>query len=201
MNEINNTENIIRLLEFTSAYDFYILQIIQRRKDGNKKSASILKEKYISSRQYLLDNIERWIAYASDHNARIYINLNKRRMDKMGLRCMKKLTELLINNQYNSLPVLFQKTVGSYNDQEVKRWVVDIDFDENSYGTEEELIAEHIDCINYEHKSMSNNYSILGHYYTKNGYHIISEPFNLQNFRLQFSTTVHKNSPTLLFAK
>ena len=92
----------------------------------------------------------------------------------------------------------FKKIWKSWNTcaEEIKgeesRWVVDID----SSNIKWNYVMEDIDTL--EPYSMDTKY--ITNIPTKSGWHIITTPFNLQQFKEVYpDIDVHKNNPTLLY--
>lgn len=85
-----------------------------------------------------------------------------------------------------------------------KLWLIDIDIIENGEIDESqiELSNNIIKTITELHKDNSNkkNYKIIGKIPTKNGHHIITNPFNQTKFNAIFpGVTYYTNSPTILY--
>ena len=78
---------------------------------------------------------------------------------------------------------------------EESRWVVDIDTYMNYYESE-----AFMDFINNYVEPFNGNVKCLKWIPTKNGHHLITTPFNLQQFKEKYpDIDVHKNNPTLLY--
>lgn len=201
---INNIDQLPSFIQFDSEYDFYVVNIIKRIKDGHSSTRTI-DERYIFSINDLNEYVEKNINLCDEENYRIYINPNRRRMDKMGVRCISLMTEYLISHQHKSIPNVFRKVVGNCNDESIKKWIVDID------SSDESILNEVTSFINNIHKQFSGSkgpYKMLGTLPTPYGFHIVTNPFNLSTFNKVFlykgstfvdKITIHKNSPTLLY--
>ena len=79
---IDNFDLIEENLKFESNDDFYFLQVIQRKKDGNvtgrgNNGARLIKAYYIHSIDYLEEKKQKIIELCQSNNARAYIHLNK----------------------------------------------------------------------------------------------------------------------------
>ena len=79
----DNFDRVIKFMEFSNPDDFYFLQIIQRKKDGNEtgrgnNGARLIKAYYIRSTQHLLEKKNKIIELCKNNNARAYITVNKR---------------------------------------------------------------------------------------------------------------------------
>lgn len=204
-NFINNLEESYSFIEFEHLTDFYVMQAIERTKDGFDKT-KVVDEFYVTSINQLENMLSKWIDRYAGSNTRIYINPNRRRMDKMGFRCMQTLSTYMLEGNYKSIPNLFFNTVGKFSDEPHKKWVVDIDIDvpavfDNVYN----WIDQNHKFINGKSKSTSPN-KIYATLKTLNGYHIVCNSFDRMKFQTEFLNEfltkqigIHKNSPTLLW--
>jgi len=106
----------------------------------------------------------------------------------------------------------FKKIWKSWNTcaEEIKgeepRWVVDIDNNpkDNLCEVAWDLIADFIDLECEPHNTVLHNpfrvAKVITNIPTKNGIHLITTPFNLQQFKEKYpDIDVHKNNPTLLY--
>lgn len=80
---IDNFDLILDQLSFNNKNEFYFLQIIQRKKDGNKdlhvrNGYRLIKSYYVYSKEELINLKDRIIELCKNNNARAYINLNVR---------------------------------------------------------------------------------------------------------------------------
>lgn len=196
MIKIDNFDTINRLLDYTSEDDFYFCQIIKRKKDNSDLPRS---EKII--KQYCLDRYDlskckfNIIKNCEEHNARAYINLNKRSYKNVAYEMNIRLAKYLIDKQYKSCENLFYSIVGetSYGN---KRWFVDIDVKDR------DIINSYINII--EDIKTSDDVSII-EIPTLNGVHLITSPFNSKLFSQECvinkldNVDIHKNNGTLLY--
>jgi hypothetical protein len=197
----NNFEQIEKLLEFTEKDTFFFIQIIKRRKENPEMTNGtyIVDNFYVYDKSDLSRQKERIIVQCEKHNARAYINLNKLNAETIALHTLKKITDLIIQKQFKSVKNAYAATCGSHTSEKNKRWIVDIDAEELPYKN------EIIEIINDLHSQIKkSNYKIIAEIPTRNGVHIISNPFNLKDFndrieKMNIKIDVHKNSPTLLY--
>jgi len=128
------------------------------------------------------------------HNARAYIRLNRRNLKKTGMMTLKKVTDLIISEDYKAIKNAYLSAAGEYNSEPRKKWIVDID-------TKDVLYKNCVSNAVYELLKEADGGQIFGEIPTKAGYHIICNPFNVQKFRrLNFKEDIHKDNPTLLYA-
>lgn len=189
---IDNFEKIKSLICFNSPDDFYFMQILKRRKENpNLHSNSYVVKTYFFKKMEEFDFYrDEIINLCEFHNARAYINLNKRSFEKVGFKMLSELSDKIYNKDYKGIRKLYNSVVGKYSSDKNKKWIIDID-EKNL-----ELNKEIIDYINNIHPS-DNRY--IDTIETKNGYHLIVKPFNPQSFKQDFAIEFHKDNPTILY--
>jgi hypothetical protein len=94
-----------------------------------------------------------------------------------------------MNKDYKHIKNAYDSTCGTYSNEPEKNWIIDMDepFDEVTVN----LIDETLEQIEPLGKKIK---LILP---TKNGYHIITSPFNLAKADLK--SDLHKDNPTILY--
>lgn len=196
---INNFDKIKPLLKFNSEDDFYFLQILQRKKDhkdskfkvnGTNNNSRLVKAYYINSLEYFEFIRNEVICLCEVFNARAGINLNKRSYEKMALQHLKKCTDQILNKDFKKACKAYNTVLGAYNHDSDKKWIIDIDDKEVS-----PLMLAHIDhhCEPIGQKI----YTIIP---SKNGWHVITKPFNVLTFKEKYpDIEIHKNNPTNLY--
>jgi hypothetical protein len=154
---------------------------------------------FIYSEKEYEDLEPRIIEIATLHNARAYIRVNRRNTEKLALNTLVKISNLILSKDYKSVKNAFLSAAGENSSEPIKRWIVDIDT-VDAYPSEIiDYIKElHIEC---NRNSKQGEYKILMQVPTKNGMHIITNPFNLEKFRKKFvdPIDVHKDNPTILY--
>lgn len=190
---IDNFEQIKSYLDFESSDVFYYVQIIKRKKENPvlKVNNYMIKSYTIKSIDYLDLKKEEIITLCKLHNARAYINLNKRSFEKCAYHSMKKLTDVILAKSFVSAKKVFDSVASSHSSDKEKKWLIDVD----DMDFPSPLMMAHIDhnCKPYGNK-------IMGVIRTVNGCHLITKPFNIVQFREKYpDVEVKKNSPTLLF--
>ena len=191
---VNNFNLISKFLTFESGDDFYFLQILKRKKENPEQTSNSRTIK-----TYYIDSLEKFFKLEKEiqtlcelHNARAYINLNKRSYEKIAFHHLKKVTDCLLNKDFKSIKDAYNSVCGSFSNSTEKRWIIDVD----SSIEEATLIAHEIQ------KQSSEDSNILGYIPTLNGFHIITKPFNtklVEPFKIEHSFDIHKNNPTLLY--
>ena len=188
---IDNYEQIRELLSFESDDEFYYVQILKRKKEHIElgSNSQVVKTYYITSAVHLDKHFGEMKCLAEYHNARVYINLNKRSFEKTCFHTLKKLTDQIMNKEFKHAKNAFSSVCGTYSTGD-KLWIVDID----KKGREANDVLKFIDTIQPVGSKLI---AIID---TKNGVHLITKPFNLEHFRNYYLTIdVHKNNPTILY--
>lgn len=197
---IDNFDKVRKYLVFDRDNDpdlFYYVQIIQRRKDEGvtiKKNCKTIRSYYVTSLRYWDDHIEQIKELCKTFKARAYIHLVPRSWRKCTLMAFGELATYLRSNQCSSLRKLTEEMAGKYiADGVQKLWIIDVDTKDQDVVNE--VSATVNDC-------KPNGDKIIDFIPTKNGYHIITKPFDLSEFRIYYSEKeldIHKNNPTLLY--
>lgn len=194
MVSIDNFERIKEIWNLTDN-SFYVVHIMTRNKDHNidkpekHQKHRIIKEYYVESLEYLERKYSEIKNLCHFFNARAYINLNRIDKSKLGLEIMSQCLNKLKSGDSNFLNILSKSIGNTTTDYRV--WVIDLDCD----------IPSGISEILYNLEPLGEKtLSLLP---TKNGYHILTKPFNLKRFNEIYSAnpliSVHKNNPTLLY--
>ena len=190
---INNFELIKSFLEFPNDDIYYHLQILRRGKDHPDMPAAnrVIKSYFICSLESL-DYVEEEIKKLCEFfGARAYINLAPKSIKKTTMLQLKYLAQRAYEGDFKKIWKSWNTCAGEIKGEE-SRWVVDVD----SFSSV--IVRDIINCI---HHIQPENYDKVKEVIpTKNGFHIISEPFNLQQFKEIYpDIDVHKNNPTILY--
>lgn len=193
---IDNIELIKPLLNFSESGDFYMLLVLKRKKDqpegerDNHQSVRTIKTYCVESIEYLEKRYDEIKQLCEMFKARAYIHVQKQNHKDVSLNMLATLAER-IRDGVNKQQGLFDSVVGQIKTQE-KRWIVDIDIKEKSF------IEEVSTFINVKCEPIRDK--INGIIPTKNGYHLITDKFNVMTFKEKYpDTDVQKKNPTLLF--
>lgn len=190
---VNNFNQIQKFIIPKDQNDlFYHLQIIRRGKDHpDLPSANrTIRTYFITSAKHLAKVKDEIINLCELFKARAYINLTEKSVEKLGKYALFNLSERIYTGDYKHIWKLFNTAAGSISGKEPK-WIIDID--ENCVNDKE--IINYINCC--DPKGID---KFLYKIPTKNGYHLITRPFNLQQFRMKYvGIDVHKNNPTILY--
>ncbi len=189
---IDNIEIIKQLLDFNSEDDFYHLQIIKRKKENPELGSNsyIVKTYYVTSIEYLDKKYDEIKTLCNLHNARASINLNKRSFERMAFHLMKKVCDQIMNKDFKSVRKAYESVCGSYSNETNKKWILDMDTKED-FELRISTILNPIEPVGNK---------VLCKIPTKNGYHLITSPFNVEKFKKLFpDVDIHKDNPTLLY--
>lgn len=195
---LDNFKRIESHLTFESNDEFYFLQILKRRKENPDMPSNnrLIKTYYITSLDYLDKKRNEIIEICNVENARAYINLNPRSFESAAFQMLKEVTNRIISKDYKSIRNAYDSVAGSLGATRDKKWVIDID--EPVWSP---LMLAH---INYHCEPICddvNDTKIYDIIPTKNGFHIITKPFNLKKFKEKYpDIDIHKNNPTILYS-
>ena len=195
---IDNFKLIKPFLKFPDDDIYYHLQILRRGKDHPELPAAnrVIKSYFICSLESL-DYIEQEIKdLCKLFGARAYINLAPKSIKKTTMLQLKCLAERVYIGDFKKIWKSWNICAGEIKGEE-PRWVVDIDHSDN-YPIKDKInnIRHLIDDLMPKTLDSRVIYEIP----TKNGVHLITKPFNLQQFRKEYpDIDVHKNNPTLLY--
>ena len=195
---VDNLDQILELLTFESDDDYYLLQVIKRRKENPDMSQGecVVSTVYITSKEKLIKLHDMLKALAVNENARIYINLNVKSLKKTTLLCMKEIAERVVSNDYKRAYRMFDSCAGKCGASRDKRWIIDVDYETIKEGNVQDVIELIDNCQPLDTEK------IIAKIPTVNGVHLITKPFNLLEFRRKYKESeiqIHKNNPTLLF--
>jgi hypothetical protein len=193
---INNIELIKPLLNFTDDGDFYMLYVFKRKKDqpegerDNHQSVRTIKTYCVDSIEYLEKRYDEIKQLCEMFKARAYIHVQKQNHKDVSLEMMMSLAERIKNGQHIQKG-LFDSVVGQIKTNE-KRWIVDVDSKDNKELLKVKLAID--SCAPFGKDK------IISEIPTKNGYHLITDRFDV----LQFSNVypdidIVKKNPTLLY--
>ena len=219
---INNLESIIPLLDFKSKDDFYFVQIIKRRKENPEITMNCrqVATYYIRSVEQLRSLMDEIIQIADQENARVYINPNKRNAHDIAIKVLEYYVSRLkddkhnkefisnianiielIEHEYYYLVMTKYKSkadhlIGKHPSEKDKKWIIDVDIEDKSEGDNPHKMIKLCSHL-FNLQTKSNRVPLNKVIPTKNGYHIITRPFNPKDFDYDYE--IKKNSPTILY--
>jgi hypothetical protein len=193
---VNNLESIKPLLNFEDENDFYMLYIFKRKKDqpegerDNHQSVRTIKTYCIESIIHLERRYDEIIQLCEMFKARAYIHVQKQNHKDVSLDMLVDLAQRIKSGQHKQQN-LFDSVVGQMKTLE-KRWIIDIDTKDIKELFDVKL---HIDSCQPFGKD-----KIICEIPTKNGYHLITERFDVMEFKKQYpDINIQKKNPTLLY--
>lgn len=203
---IDNFKQIKGLLEFPNDDIYYHLQILRRGKDHPELPAAnrVIKAYFICSLEGLDYVKEEIKGLCQFFGARAYINLTPKSIKKTALLQLKYLSERVYIGDFKKIWKSWNTCAGEIKGEK-PRWVVDYDYPyPESCHTDDDvwILKANIDSKCEPVKMINGKYvsKILAEIPTKNGVHLITTPFNLQQFKEIYpDVDVHKNNPTLLY--
>lgn len=197
---VDNFDLIREHLVFNSPDEFYFVQIIQRKKDGNeglhvRNGYRLIRSYYIYSLEDF-DNLKGRIKeLCESNNARAYINLNVRNAKEAALECIKRYTDLVLNNNAFQGNNIWDSVCGGVRARGYKAlWIIDVDEPDKV-----DLITDIIKSCRHSQDFSLYRVPIV------HGFHLICNGFDTKQFNsllidANLSTIdIHKNNPTLLY--
>jgi hypothetical protein len=192
---IDNIEIIKTLLNFSEQGDFYMLYVFKRKKDqpegerDNHQSVRTIKTYCVESIDHLERRYDEIKQLCEMFNARAYIHVQKQNHKDVSLNMLSSLAERIRDGVSNQKG-LFDSVVGQIKTQE-KRWIVDIDTKDI-----QELRNVQVTINKCKPEGPKTKYLIP----TKNGFHLITDKFDVLEFKKQYpKIDIQKKNPTLLY--
>jgi len=200
---VNNIKEIRKMLSFEDKDDFYFLQILKRRKDNPdlKRDMIVISNHYIESLEQYDRMAPHIVSICDAENARAYFRVNKRNYKHLSFHMLKRVVEVVSSGAFKSLKGSFDSVCGQNHADKDKKWIVDIDdVDMKSNDNPDGYVGLDAELLVWKLQLETKKppKSIL--LPTKNGYHLITRPFNLKKFKDKFpGVDVHKDNPTILY--
>jgi hypothetical protein len=192
---IDNLKLIKPLLNFENEGDFYMLYVLKRKKDqpegqrDNHQSVRTIRSYCIKSVEQLEQRYDEVITLCEVFKARAYIYVQKQNHKDVALSMMVNLASRIQEGNYEQQG-LFDSVVGHVRTVN-KRWIVDIDTKDEETVTRIARLVDNARPIGPK---------IEGVIPTKNGYHLITDRFDITEFDKHYShIDIHKRNPTLLY--
>lgn len=176
----------------TEPISFHV-QVLQRSKDGhtigNNNQIRTIAEWFIHSDQKLLRLKPGIISLCEIYDARCYITINGK-ADKSVLWGISETAMKYIKNNQMTFKGMVSHVHDTCNGHGKKRWIIDVDDVSINKG---DLYT----AINNCRSGVPVN--VITEIPTKNGYHIITHPFDLSQIQLPDKVEIKKNNSTLLY--
>lgn len=201
---VDNFDLIEEFLKFESEDDFYFLQVIQRKKDGNEtgrgnNGARLIKAYYIHSIEHLEEKKQKIIELCQNNNARAYIHLNKRSYFKTACGAQEKLARMLMEGNTFQAPRVWDHVCGELPSLSGKNLLrlVDVDvYDKWKLHSIVDIISK---CRGNEEDRVKLVVPTL------HGYHLITSKFDVEQCQQELAINgidaldIHRDNPTLLY--
>ena len=219
---VDNFDIIKRLLMFEDKDDFYFLQIIQRKKDGNDVPSA--NNGYRTIKTYYIRSLEDFdrrkpaiIQLCEQNNARAYINLNVRNAKEVALTAAKAYIDLVREDRYNQGHRVYDHACGVTPKMGVKKkWIVDVDT--KDIDKVKRLCDVICKCRSGCHYNAINDVydNVIEEIPTPHGVHLITHGFDVSEFKKHLQAecdtifteeeikemcNVKKDNPTILYFK
>jgi len=193
---IDNIEIIRGLLNFENEGDFFMLYIFKRKKDqpedekDNHQSVRTIKTYCVESLEYLDKRYDEIKILCEVFKARAYIHVQRQNHFDVSLELLIEVSQRMKNGVYKQQHV-FDSVVGKLKTKE-KRWIVDIDTKDPAEVLKVKGVIDNV-CRPEGVKTID----LIP---TKNGFHYITERFDVMEFKKHFpDVDVVKKNPTLLY--
>lgn len=190
---VNNFNQIQKIIIPKDQNDlFYHLQIIRRGKDHpDLPSANrTIKAYFITSASHLEKVKDEIINLCELFKARAYINIAEKSVEKLGKLTLFNLSKRIYDGDYKHIWKAFNTAAGKLKSKNPK-WIIDIDDPE----VDEQSFMKIINTC--KPKGVDKYVCTVP---TKNGYHLITKPFDLKRFKEFYpKVDVHRNNPTVLY--
>lgn len=203
--EVDNFDIIANMMEFNNRDEFYFLQIIQRKKDGNvvpsrNNGYRVIKTYYIYSKEQLMEKKDKIKELCLKNNARAYICVNRRNAQEVALQAIQDYVKLVSEGNAYQGSRVYDSACGRTRARSYKPlWIVDVDSKDREY-------LEKVKSLINECRGNQDN-KIVMEIPTLNGVHLITTGFNTNQFaqycvvRELGHIDVQKDNPTLLYYK
>ena len=201
--EVDNFNRIYEILKFNNKDEFYFLQIIQRKKDGNVTDTGnngyrTIKTYYIYSVEQLRKKENKIKELCLKNNARAYINVNRRNAEEVALSAIQQYAQLISEgNAYQGYRVYDSACGGTRARGYKPLWIVDVDSKDPEYLAK--IIAIINKCRGTE------EFKVKYQMPTLKGYHLITSGFDINQFKQELAINqlddvdIQKDNPTLLY--
>lgn len=192
---INNFEKLNKYLDTLREDEFLFLQVIQRKKEVKDLGSNnrLIKAYFIDSKDKLERYKDEIIKLCEVFNARAYVHLSPRNNERLFSEMLLIMGDYAKSKNFKALSKTFNTACGKVNGSN-KLWIIDIDDKDwdNLSDIKNTILKIGLDC---KIENVIDNI-----FETKNGFHLITKPFNPYLFKEKYpDIDIHKNNPTLVF--
>ena len=201
MRIVDNFDVLMAHMDFVDPNDRYIVHIMRRPKDcttltntlGSNEAQRLIRTYYIDNIEYLQGKIVAIKELCHSCNARAYLIVQPKNNFDCLLNLGKKILETIQERNYSVKPEhLLRQAYCENHKSRKKLWILDLDKDsmiecwvEYNFGgqafNKKEWTVESVEALVKKYvEAAGKDSSAIYRVPTRNGYHIITLPFNLQ---------------------
>ena len=177
--------------------DFFFVQVIQRNKECNVNSkGNTIKDYHFFDKETFLSKKKEIITLCKAFNARAYFWVNTRSCKEIQYGIIKEAMEALELGTHKLFKCV-SKAIGKKRCNKYKsKWIMDFDTKDWS------LINKYLEIV---YKCRPDGVKVNTFIKTVNGIHVISDPFDLEQFKQNVAIAkldnidIHRDNPTLLY--
>ena len=177
--------------------DFFFVQVIQRNKECNvNNKGNTIKDYHFFDKETFLSKKKEIITLCKAFNARAYFWVNPRSCKEIQYGIIKEALEALELGTHKLFKCV-SKAIGKKRCNKYKsKWIMDFDTKDWS------LINKYLEIV---YKCRPDGVKVNTFIKTVNGIHIISDPFDLEQFKQNVAIAkldnidIHRDNPTLLY--
>lgn len=177
--------------------DFYFVQIIQRKKECDISSNyNVIKDYHFFDKEYFLSKRNEIITLCKTFNARAYFWINPRNCKEVQYEILREIIESLEQNTHNLFKCVSRAIGRKRNNKYQAKWI--LDFDTKDWS----IINKYLDLVK---ECRPEGEKIKYDLPTVNGIHIITTPFDIEQFKQKLAIAqlpninIHKDNPTVLY--
>lgn len=195
---MDNFDKILPLLTgvwetYTYPISFHV-QVLQRKKDGHQighnNQIRTIAEWFIHSENTLMRLKPAIKSLCELYDARCYISINGK-TDEAVLWGIAETSMKYIKNKQMTFKGMVSHVHDTCNGHGTKQWIVDVD----DLSVDLEQLISNINLC----RSGTPNNNVICQVPTKNGIHLITNPFDLSQIQLPAKVEIKKNNSTLLY--
>ena len=177
--------------------DFYFVQIIQRKKECDISSnCNVIKDYHFFDKEHFLSKRDEIITLCKTFNARAYFWINPRNCKEVQYEILRETIEALEQNTHNLFKCVSRAIGRKRNNKYQAKWI--LDFDTKDWS----IINKYLDLVK---ECRPEGEKIKYDLPTVNGIHIITTPFDIEQFKQKLAIAqlpninIHKDNPTVLY--
>lgn len=197
---IDNLDRFLQFADFSDPDKFYLIQVLQRKKDipTLDKSTRLLKTYTVTSADYLLKIQGEIEQLCQLFQARAYVYVNRRSYKNTARHMMKTLADNFMSDSFVGITHLFTSEAAAHGIGD-KLWILDLDLSDANgkkldlgtdfYADDAEFFLgwfrRHLEPVQPQGDK------VIGWLPTKHGFHYLVDPFDTREL-----TTIQKELAT-----